>query len=635
MSDQIDPDFDRGESWRPPVPATLFNPDLDRTKKPRASDVDSQVKSTDAMQDRPIATPNQEKQPGEFTSAAAIAAAVSAQTQTATDLATASSPESRPRASSSGTTQRYCMDSQPETRPISEAQLVNEVRGIYAGLVMVEKKCVEIDKQQANAKKEISNGQWQALIALHRTLLHEHHDFFLASQHPAASQALQKLATKYAMPARMWRHGIHSFLELLRHRLPGSLDHMLTFIYTAYSMMTLLMESVSTFQDTWIECLGDIARYRMAIEDADVRDREIWAGVARYWYRKTVDRNPNVGRIRHHLAVLARPNILRQLFFYTKSLVCVQAFPNTRDSILLLFNPILHPSQGQEQPHHNAVVAFVKLHGILFVRQSMSSFVTAGDEFISFLDAYISEGFRYREQGANIASVNIASMLEYGNDDGVLMPTFRQALQDPTDRTKIAFEYWSTAPLPSSSPLAQNSGNDSHRECLRYASYFTFQTLRAVLDHTGNQDVVPHIHISLAFLWSLVLVPQAMSYVEAEVPWQKLGTFLNSICREIDMDNSDLQSESFPASSDSTRNALNVPEDLLMRGQSWTCFYYPTGFFNQTPLEDDDERSFESPSVPPRRAQRCIWLGHRIASVSCAFYLPSYLVLIILICIAR
>ena len=54
------------------------------------------------------------------------------------------------------------------------------------------------------------------------TLLHEHHDFFLASQHPSASSALSKLAAKYSMPARVWRHGIHAFLEVLRHRLPDS-----------------------------------------------------------------------------------------------------------------------------------------------------------------------------------------------------------------------------------------------------------------------------------------------------------------------------------------------------------------------------------------------------------------------------
>lgn len=33
---------------------------------------------------------------------------------------------------------------QPETRPITQEQLVNEVKGIYAGLVMVEKKCIGV-----------------------------------------------------------------------------------------------------------------------------------------------------------------------------------------------------------------------------------------------------------------------------------------------------------------------------------------------------------------------------------------------------------------------------------------------------------------------------------------------------------
>ena len=153
---------------------------------------------------------------------------------------------------------------QPDTRPISHEQLVVEVKGIYAGLVMVEAKCIDIDERQSAAAQEkdpikrvtLKNDQWQSLIALHKQLLHEHHDFFLASQHPSASPALSRLAAKYSMPARMWRHGIHAFLEVLRHRLPESLEHMLAFIYIAYSMMALLYETVSTFEDTWIECLG-------------------------------------------------------------------------------------------------------------------------------------------------------------------------------------------------------------------------------------------------------------------------------------------------------------------------------------------------------------------------------------------
>src|SRR5450432_4222923 len=106
---------------------------------------------------------------------------------------------------------------------------------IYSLLILF----AQVDQQQSATTNKLSNEQWQALIALHRTLLHEHHDFFLASQHPSASAALRKLATKYAMPARMWRHSIHSFLKLLRHRIPDSLDHMIAFVYLAYSMMGL------------------------------------------------------------------------------------------------------------------------------------------------------------------------------------------------------------------------------------------------------------------------------------------------------------------------------------------------------------------------------------------------------------
>jgi hypothetical protein len=65
---------------------------------------------------------------------------------------------------------------QPETRPISQEQLVAEVKGIYAGLVMVEAKCIEVDNKQATlaeadpeAQQKLNNKQWQALIALHRT----------------------------------------------------------------------------------------------------------------------------------------------------------------------------------------------------------------------------------------------------------------------------------------------------------------------------------------------------------------------------------------------------------------------------------------------------------------------------------
>lgn len=196
--------------------------------------------------------------------------------------------------------------SQPETRLITEEQLVDEVKAIYAGLVMVERKCVEIEKQRFDDAEKLTDQQWQALIALHRTLLHEHHDFFLACDHPV----LKRLDGKYSMPARMWRYGIHSFPELLRKGPPNPWDHMLMFIYLAYSMMTMLLKAVPVFEGIWIECLVYLS--------------------AQGWYDQL-----RVGRKQHHLAVLARPNRLQYPFCYLRSLVNIQPFVDTWDSILL------------------------------------------------------------------------------------------------------------------------------------------------------------------------------------------------------------------------------------------------------------------------------------------------------------
>ena len=65
------------------------------------------------------------------------------------------------------------------------------------------------------------------------------------------------------MSSKLWRHSIQYLLEMLHYRLLESLNHMLTFLYIAYSMMALLYENVTAFEDTWIEWLGDLGRYRI------------------------------------------------------------------------------------------------------------------------------------------------------------------------------------------------------------------------------------------------------------------------------------------------------------------------------------------------------------------------------------
>lgn len=202
------------------------------------------------------------------------------------------------RASSTERSQMSQLDNydlvlQPETRPISQEDFVAEVKAIYAGLVLVEARCIEIDNKQATlaqadpgALPKLNNEQWQALVALHRTLLHEHHDFFLASQNPSASPALRQLGSKYALPARMWRHAMLASLELLKDHLPPSPDDLhfkLNFLQLAYTMMDLLHEINPAFEETWIQCLADFDHHLRAIKN-NYRDTDLWTNIVKEWY---------------------------------------------------------------------------------------------------------------------------------------------------------------------------------------------------------------------------------------------------------------------------------------------------------------------------------------------------------------
>ncbi|RMJ19433.1 hypothetical protein CDV36_000850 [Fusarium kuroshium] len=331
-------------------------------------------------------------------------------------------------------------DPQPETRPISQDQLVAEVKGIYAGLVMFETKCIEVDNAQpptadtnsdTNANSTLNNEQWQALIALHRTLLHEHHDFFLASQHPSTSPALQRLAPKYAMPARMWRHGIHSFFDLLRRPLPTLfLKHMPILLYLAYSMLALLYEIFPAFENTWIECLGDLGRYRMAIEDDDLQDRRTWTRVSRHWYDKASEGSPTTGRLYHHLAILARPNAMQRLSYYTKSLgVAVSLRSATRESIMTLFDSVLAKSLDRLVPID---AAFVRVHGTLFSGKSKEGLQELCDGLLEQLGLNILRSTT-RWLGANyyIGLDSVSTLIENDPDvdRGGVFKTLRPTLE--------------------------------------------------------------------------------------------------------------------------------------------------------------------------------------------------------------
>jgi hypothetical protein len=465
---------------------------------------------------------------------------------------------------------------------------------------MVEAKCIEVDNKQATlasadpgAQPKLNNEQWQALIALHRTLLHEHHDFFLASQHPSASPALRRLASKYAMPARMWRHGIHSFLELLRHRLPASLDHMLAFIYLAYSMMALLYETVPAFEDTWIECLGDLGRYRMAIEDDDIRDREVWTGVARHWYSKASDKAPTTGRLYHHLAILARPNALQQLFYYSKSLCVAVPFTSARESILTLFDPVLKADNGQGQYRLPPLdTAFVKAHGLLFTNKEIEvRFESAMTEFLGLLDNQIGRVTRkFMEQGYHIAVANSVAMLGFASKDNILM----RAISSAEDETDIKMEGMSSDEPSLSFKNAQRLNNS---------------TLEIVLQRIGDPNVLPFIHVTLVFMYCMSRHSGAMSILRTAFPWELLSIMLNTLLVSCET-TGPIENDTFP--SPEKDDVRPLPEDFALRGLLVADDYFPAEWFNNEKI-DEEEKYHERASMTAQRKERILWLAVRIA----------------------
>lgn len=120
---------------------------------------------------------------------------------------------------------------------------------------------------------------WITLISKHRDLADGHSSFLEMTCKSELPHSIQELPEKYNLPSRLWQTGFHLMLESLRTSLSSQhhrqrsdrkaelLDHLTEFIYFAYSFYSALHESerYKVFRRAWIESLGDLSRYRMAV----------------------------------------------------------------------------------------------------------------------------------------------------------------------------------------------------------------------------------------------------------------------------------------------------------------------------------------------------------------------------------
>lgn len=203
----------------------------------------------------------------------------------------------------------------------------------------------------------------------------------------------------YNITARLWHNVFHLIMERLRHALADATEHnaseraailtdfLIDIVHYAYIFYTTLLDHVllGSLRSTWLENLGDLSRYRMAVagmliriararlpeqevskqqvdalaraqgggrsgdpkkgddddnatENGDsigdaalggweVDDTDVWRAQAVEWYSKGCLESPWNGRLFHQLAVLSRGDDLKVAYYCCRSYVFFRPSP--------------------------------------------------------------------------------------------------------------------------------------------------------------------------------------------------------------------------------------------------------------------------------------------------------------------
>ncbi|CAA7267658.1 unnamed protein product [Cyclocybe aegerita] len=145
---------------------------------------------------------------------------------------------------------------------IKQEDSMDEAEDGMNSRVMLKGKEVESD--------ELERERWRKQISDHKELAEIMHNLLEISLAPSVPASLRNIPTKYNIIVRLWTYAFHKLLESLRRASftsPLALEHLQDFIYYAYTFYTGLLEepTLNSFKSGWLEALGDLARYRMAV----------------------------------------------------------------------------------------------------------------------------------------------------------------------------------------------------------------------------------------------------------------------------------------------------------------------------------------------------------------------------------
>ena len=306
---------------------------------------------------------------------------------------------------------------------------------------------------------------------------------------------------------------------------------------------------------------------------------------------------------------------------------------------MTLFNPILRGVRSSPTRPSSWQTILIHAHAILFTSQTQGSddkFDAIVDMLVGddLFDEYISKsGGTLKEFGAFVVVSNIAALFEYGAPKPRLRLGYKNALtmkdtaSEPESCNRNQVEHALTnedlTGLDSNSVMPLDDETSSI--FITRASILASGILELWLHRETDSNIHPLVHVYLVFIWSLIIAQEAWKpfeedpvwrNIEKELPWHLICRFLNTVAGEFHS-TPKIFAEDFPQSSKENSNkdiSRPLPADFALRGQIYSQWYFPSNWFTNT-MVDDDERPLELPSMVEPRLERILWLAHRIASV--------------------
>jgi len=142
---------------------------------------------------------------------------------------------------------------------------------------------------------------------------------------------------------------------------------------------------------------------------------------------------------------------------------------------------------------------------------------------------------------------------------------------------------------------------------LAVALKFANRTHDVIFRRSGDPNILSYVHTVLVFIYQSTFSEEAMAYLAPEFPWKPMSLMLNTLFK--DPTYNFIESEDFPHPEGPPRP---LPEDYAMRGLLWAEKYYPSGWFSNDNIEDD-EKGLEAAFMGEERKIRVLYLGCRIA----------------------